>query len=550
MMKRFWTCESAPVLRALDAGHSPVLVSGIGAASRAHMAAALRRQTALPLVVICPDDSAADIMRRDLEALLDEPALLLLSREFGFYAADSASRTVEQKRLAALDALSRDAAPVTVCTVAALLQRTLPREALQSAAFLLAQGQQIEPEQVECELLHSGYVRREQVESVGQYARRGGILDIFSPAAALPVRMEFWGDEIDSMGFFDIATQRRTENVADCRVLPASEALPQLAPGGQEGLAAALDAEAAKSARSRAAERVKLAATLRADAERLRETGELPAPDRYLHLLYPRFTCALDYLPADALIFLDQPPKTAKLAEEQQKLLLEDLKVLLQSGALLGAGAEFRLPWSAAAERLTEFPMAMGDNFTQSRCVPEPRAIVSVTAKQLPSYGGNLEAACDDVRHYTATDNAVVVLAGDARRAAALQGFFAERDIRARLLQHLSDDVGAGECAIAVGALSGGFEYPASKLVVLTDAQILQPGFHRGKRKKKLPSDRKRLESYSDLSVGDLVVHEYHGIGRFAGIVQLKVDGADKDYVKICYAGSDGSMSRPRSWIS
>ena len=539
MIERFWTCESAPVLRALDAGQSPVLVSGMGAAIRAHMAAALRRQMGVPLVVICPDDAAAELMRRDLEALLQEPALLLLSRDFGFYAADSASRTAEQKRIQALDALVRDTAPVTVCTVAALLQRTLPREALRSAAFELRQGQEIDPEEVERALLHCGYVRREQVESVGQFARRGGILDVFSPYADTPVRMEFWGDEIDSMGLFDVTSQRRSENIPACRILPAAEALAQLAPGGVAGLAALLEAEAAKAARSRSAERSKLAATLRADAEKLRETGELPAPDRYLHLIYPALCCALDYLPADALLFLDQPPKTGKLAEDQQKLLNEDLKVLLQSGALLGAGAEFRLPWSMAVERFSDWPVVMGDNFTQSRCVPEPRAIVSVTAKQLPSYGGNLEAACDDVRHYLSTDCAVVVLAGDARRAGALKDFFAERDIPARLVDHLSASVAAGECAIAVGALSGGFEYPMSKLAVLTDAQILQPGFRKGKRKKKLPSDRKKLESYADLSVGDLVVHEHHGIGRFAGIVQMKVDGADKDYVKICYAGSD-----------
>ena len=539
MIERFWTIESTPVLRALDAGQSPVLVSGVGAASRAHMAASVRRQLGVPLAVVCPDDVAAETMRRDLEALLAEPVALLQGRDFAFYAADSASRDIEQKRIAALDALAREAFPVIVTTVAALVQRTLPREALLSASFELAQGQEIDPAQVECELLHAGYARREQVESVGQFARRGGILDVFSPAAELPVRMEFWGDEIDSMGFFDPVTQRRTGNTPRCRVLPAAEAISGLAPGGQEGLAAALEAEAAKAARSRASERGKLAGILRADAERLRETGALPAADRYLPFLYPVFRCALDYLPADALLFLDQPAKAAKLAEDQQKLLSEDLKVLLQSGALSGTGAEFRLSWDVAAERFGDFPVVMADNFTQSRCVPEPRAIVSVTAKQLPSYGGNLETACDDVRHYLATENAVVVLAGDERRSKALQDFFADRGIAARLIRHLSEPVAAGECAVSVGALSGGFEYPYSKLVVLTDAQLMQPGFRRGKRKRKLPADRKKLESYNDLSVGDLVVHENYGIGRFAGFVQMKVDGVDKDYVKICYAGTD-----------
>ena len=108
------------MLRAFDAGQCPVLVSGVGAAGRAHMAAALRKNLAMPLFVVCPDDSAAEVFQRDLEALLNESVALLQSREFTFYNADSASRAAEQKRLAALDTLAREAAPVTVCTAAAM----------------------------------------------------------------------------------------------------------------------------------------------------------------------------------------------------------------------------------------------------------------------------------------------------------------------------------------------------------------------------------------------------------------------------------------------
>jgi len=539
MESTFWTCESAPVLRAMDAGQCPVLVSGVGAASRAHIAAALRKQTGSPLFVLCPDDTAADTMQRDLQSLLNETVLLLQSRDFAFYSTDSASRSGEQKRLAALDALARETAPVTVCTLAALVQRSIPRNCLLSASFDLTDGQSISLEETEKSLLECGYVHRLQVDAPGQYSRRGGILDFFSPALPNPVRMEFWGDDIDSMGIFDLNTQRRIENLSACRVLPAAETLPQLTPGGQNTLADLLDAEAVKAGKSRSEARSRLAVTLRTDAEKLREKLSLTNADAYMGLIYPEFSCALDYIPADALVFLDQPVKTAKLAEDQMKLLNEDLKVLLQSGNLIGAFAEFRLPYESVLARLTDFPVFMGDNFTQSRCVPEPRAIVSITAKQLPSYGGNLEAACDDVHHYAESGYSAVVLAGDERRAKALRDFFAERNIASRLIHHVSDPVAQGECAIAVGGLSGGFEYPMSRLAVLTDAQILQQGLRKNKRTKKLPSDRKKLESYTDLSVGDLVVHEYHGIGRFAGIVQMKVDGIEKDYIKICYAGTD-----------
>ena len=539
-MNEFWTCESSQALQALEAGHCPVLVSGLGPAARAHLAAALRKQMDAPLVAVCPDDSAAEAMRRDLEALLEEPALLLQSREYTFYSADSASRSSEQNRLAALDLLAREQAPVIVCTAAALLQRGIPRERLHSAAFDLRDGQQISIETVEQQLLRCGYVHRLQVDAPGQYSRRGGILDIYSPAHANPVRMEFWGDDIDSMGLFDPVAQRRIENIDACRILPAAESLPQLFAGGETALADVLDTEAVKAARSRSEDKRKLAATLRSDGEKLREHAALPAADRYLHLIYPGFSCALEYLPPDAVVFLDQPPKIGKLCEDQAKLFAEDLNVLLQSGTLLGTGADFRMSWAECAGHLADFPVVMGDSFVQSRCVPAPRATVGITAKQLPSYGGNLEAACDDVRHYTGSGYAVRVLAGDERRAGALRSFFEERGIFARLIAHIADPVEPGACAIAVGALSGGFEYPQARLVVLTEAQLMNAGPRKTRRiTKKLPADRKKLNSCADLSVGDLVVHEYHGIGRFAGIVRMKVDGVEKDYVKICYAGSD-----------
>ncbi|MBR1496083.1 MAG: transcription-repair coupling factor [Oscillospiraceae bacterium] len=535
----FWTGELAPALRALDAGRSPVLLTGLGAAARAHMAAGLRKCLGVPLWVVCSDDSAAEAMRRDLESLLREPVLLLQGRDFNFYPTDSAGHGAEQRRLAALDAIGRGETPVVVSTVPALVQRSIPPALLRDCSLELRAGQEITLEAVEQKLLICGYVHRGQVEAPGQYSRRGGILDIFTPALENPVRMEFWGDEIDAMGIFDPATQRRVENIASCRILPAAETLPSLARGGEPGLADELGKEAAKCARSRSMERGRLAETLRADAEKLREAGAMSSPDRYMGLVYPDFACALDYLPPEAAVFLDQPARCALLAEEQEKQMQEDLKVLVSAGALLASQTRFRLPWAEAAERMTRYPLVLGENFTQGKCRPEPLSIVSITAKQLPGYGGNLEAACDDVRHYTASGFRVLVLAGDERRAGALRDMFFQRGIQAAPLREVDGPIAPGQAAVAVGALSGGFEYVRSRFAVLTDAQMLRPGFRKGKRKSKLPADRKKLESYADLKPGDLVVHEYHGIGRFAGIVKMRVDGAEKDYIKLCYAGTD-----------
>ena len=540
MSNKFWTSETEALFRALDAGGSPVLVSGLGSASRAHMAAALRREMDFTLFVVCPDEQSAEIMARDLESLLGEEALVLPSREFKLYSADSISRGDEQKRLAALSLLADGGVNICVCSLAALSQRSIPRETLLAASRTICDGDDISMEEVESALIRCGYVHRVQVEAPGQYSRRGGILDFFSPAYANPVRMEFWGDSIDSMGLFDLVSQRRIENIESCRILPSAETLPSLFDGGSSALADALTALALKAAKGKRSEHQLLSENLRADAERLRERCSLAAADRYMGIIYPQYSSALDYIPEDALVFIDQPSRCAQLSEDALKLLAADLEALMQSGSLMGASADFRRGWSECAEKLMDYPIVMGENFTTSRIFPEPRAIVNVLAKQLPSYGGSFETACDDVRHYISRGFSVLLLVSDERRASSLHSFFEERLITSRIISNISAPIHKGECVICVGALSGGFEYPNSSLAVLSDAQLIQSGLRKSRRKKRSgDSSRRKLESYADLSVGDLVVHEYHGIGRFNGIVKMKVDGIEKDYVKISYAGTD-----------
>ena len=233
-----------PYLR--ESGGLPALVSGLSAIHRANLAAALFEAGQSPIVVICPDESAADSFSRDLEAMTGVSPLMLLPREFCFIKNLAASHQAEQQRIAALNALIRGECPITVTTVSALLQRTMPPDVLRSAAFEIRDGGEYPPDELEAALLRCGYTRTEQVEGAGQFARRGGIMDFFSPMHAEPVRIEFWGNDVDSMGFFDVRTQRRTEALSTCRILPAAEALPELSIGGAGALADGLSAMAEK----------------------------------------------------------------------------------------------------------------------------------------------------------------------------------------------------------------------------------------------------------------------------------------------------------------
>ena len=530
--------EAAALPGLLESGGLPALVSGLSAVHRANLAAGLRLKTGAPLFVLCPDDTTAENFANDLRSMLGEEVTCLGMRDFTFYSTEAASRQAEQKRLAALFALAEGRSTVTVASIPGLIQRTLPPETLRRAAFELDAGGSYPIEDVEAALLRCGYTRTEQVEGPGQFARRGGILDFFSPSEHEPVRIEFWGDDVDSMGHFDVASQRRTEPLEKCVILPAAETLPEMTVGGRDALCREIESFAEKYGRRRTSENAAtLCATLRADADRLRGAALISDADRYLPVIYP-MASAVDYIPEDAVILFDQPGRCGERARDYTKQLAEDIRELTRRGVLAMSPDAFYLSWEALIKRLDDFPVYMAEAFTVGRSPLPPRTLTSIPAKQLPSYAGSAQAAADDVALYLKQDYRVVVLAADERRAKVLQEFFGGKDIRALIYQELKKLPEPGSCVICIGSVSAGMEYPGIRLAVLTDAQLIR-NKTRKKSEKKLPPGRQKIESCADLSVGDYVVHENHGIGRFAGIVKMQVDGLEKDYIKICYAGTD-----------
>ncbi len=527
--------EFPRLLAAIDSGKCPAAVSGLAAVHRAHFAAGIRENTGRSVVVVCADEGEADRMAEDLRALTRSEPLRLSAREFTFHNAAVVSRQWEHRRLSALRAMAAGEAPLVVCTVEALLQRTIPKTLLAQCAQMLRVGEAHDLPELAERLSAAGYARCEQVEGVGQFALRGGILDFFSPAYDRPVRAEFFGDEIDSMGLFDPATQRRTENLKEAEILPAAEVLPQLAPGGFPGLLEAMDQLIAKAQKSRSPKKDELVNTLIGDRERLEQGISFPALDRYLSLIYPQSATAADYFPEDAVVCFSESPRVGERAKNYLWQLEEDVKTLLDSGLLAGELSSFARTMDELMTALGEWPVCFLDSFTSSAFPARPRTLLDVMAKQLPSYGASLETAAGDLRHYQNEGFGAVVLASTEQRCLNLQALLREEKVRSAVDFVLHDLPEPGKAVICVGGLSAGFEYPDAKLAVLTEGSPAAPK----KYKPKKASNRQKLDSYADLSPGDLVVHEHHGIGRYVGMVKMLTDGIEKDYVKLAYAGAD-----------
>ena len=532
--------EYASLLEGLKERQSAA-VTGVGQINRSHMIAGLSHDLGKPIVVLCQDDMAARRTQEELKCFLGFPPPILPGRDLTFYDAAVVSRSWEQKRLRQLYELAAGQTPIQIMSWESLSQRTIPPAVLEKACFTLEPGKEYPLEALTARLVSSGYSRCGMVEGVGQFAVRGGIVDLYSPGEDAPVRLEFFGDELDTMGYFDPQTQRRTDNLEKMLVMPTRESLPGMHSQGTEGLLNDLQHLLSRQKRRKNLNTA-LISTLEKDIEKLQNDVYTLAADRYLTLIYPEAATGADYAPQDALWVLCDQGNLQRAARSRTEEVGLQLDSLLQTGLVAGELCDFVCQWEDFCKTLSRYTTVYFDAFGGS-AYPEaaaPRQLLPMTAKQLPSYGGNLDAAVADMAHYQKMEFGTLVLCGTRHRAELMQQMLREKNLSAFLAIPLNTLPKAGQILLSDGTLPYGMEYPLSKLAVLTEGQIIakaQP--KRRESQKKTATNRQKLNAFTDLTPGDLVVHENYGIGRFVAMEQMKIDGAVKDYIKIAYQGSD-----------
>ena len=515
-------------------------VTGVAQINRSHLIAGLYAHGERPVVLICQDDMTAKRLQQELAAFLGFTAPSLPNRDLTLYDTAVVSRSWEHRRLQQLYQLRTGQTRLQIFTWEALSQRTIPPKTLEKASFSLTIGDEFPLNELLVKLTCAGYSRCDMVEGPGQFAVRGGIVDIFSPASDRPVRAEFFGDELDTMGYFDPATQRRVENVETIVILPVAETQPALHPGGIAGLCKDLSSLITRQ-RRRKTPHEPLIKTLTQDLEKYGAGLSHSASDRYMALIYPEMATAMDYIPENAIVVLCDQSNLHRTSRTRVDEVGMGLDSMLQSGLLCGELCDFVCQWEDFCDQLKNRCTVYIDAFAGSSYPAErpPKALLPMTAKQLPSYGGNLDTAAADLAHYQKQEFSALVLCGTRRRAEMLQEMLHKRNLSAMLCIPLTTMPQPGQILLTEGTLPNGMEYPAAKLAVLTEGQLLARSEVKRQPKKKTATNRQKLNSFTDLSPGDLVVHEHHGIGRFVAMQQMKVGDAIKDYIKIAYAGTD-----------
>ena len=512
---------------ALDQGNTPCMMVGLSSVHKAHMIAGAYLKDRRPTLVIADDELSARRLTEDINAMLgEERAFFYPARDFTLREMETVSREYEQIRLGVLARIMNGSCGIAVAAIDAALQLTIPPEELLCRSFEIRTDSPVDLTDLSTRLLAAGYVRRPQVDGVSQFSVRGGILDFFPPQESAPVRLELWGDEVDSMSYFDLDTQRRTAPLDRMKITPACEVLfdspDALRQKIQEVIGSLKRGKAALAAKER----------LQKDLERLDAGLELNALDKFLPAAYSRKTCLVDYFDAP-LTFVSEFVNVKERAKNYLWQQAEDVKILLEEGELCEPLSQFclsfpelhhKIEWDGDAVYLEAFARTSPDLTLKS--------LINVTALQNSGWSGEVKLLREDLSSLLEQGYCCVVLAGTAKAASTLALDLRRQNIPADYVKDVKGIV-YRKVFVLEGNLSAGFEYPEIKFSLITNSKTLNVKRRKAKRK------GEEIKSLSDLSVGDLVVHVAHGIGVFDGIHKLDLHGIVKDYIKIKYAGAD-----------
>lgn len=455
-----------------------IQISGCVNTQKIHLLSGIGSGCGYKLVVFSNEEKAKKAYEEYL--LFGEETYLYPARDLLFYYADIKGKTLTNRRMEVLRAIAekKKEEPVTVITTMdAFLDGIISPDEIQKNRIHITGEDTVDLTKLEQDLTALGYERESQIEAPGQFAVRGGIIDVFPLAEEMPVRIELWGDEIDSIRMFDAKSQRSIENISEITIYPASENC-----FGNNGLVS-----------------------------------------------------FLKYFPEnETLLFYDEPHRLQETAETVEAEYTESLKNRADAGMKEEGEEELRV--FQTKDIISEMNRYSGIGLTtlESKCgLFKVRSVYTVQAKGVNPYNNSFELLTRDLKRLKRNGYRVVLLSGSRTRAKRLAEDLRDYDLSSFYSEDMQREVKPGEIMAAYGYASEGYEYPMLKFVVISESDI----FGRKKKKKKRKKYKgQRIQDFAELKPGDYVVHENHGIGVYKGIEKIEVEKIVKDYMKIVYA--------------
>lgn len=462
-----------------------IQIAGCVGSQKTHLAYALGDDCFYKIIAVSSELKAKQVYEE--YKVIEENVFLYPAKDLLFYHADIQGKYAIKKRMEVVKARLEEEPLTVITSFDGLMDTLLPLEKIRERAIRISDGETVDFEQLKRNISLLGYEREEQIEMPGQFAVRGGILDIYPLTEDGPIRIEFWGDEIDSIRGFDVESQRSFERVSEVVIYPSSEFE--------------------------------------------KEVGNKVS--------------FIDYFPLDStLLFLDEPARL----REKGEVVEEEIAQAYENRKEAGGEIETPIEIFSTSEVIAKMNQFSSIGFTAIEKKQKPfqvKETYSIQAKSVNPYNNSFESLTRDLKRLKRNGYRVVLLSGSRTRAKRLAEDLRDYDLKSFYSEDMQREVMPGEIMTTYGHVATGYEYPMIKFVVISETDI----FGRKKKKKKRKTyEGQKIQSFSELSVGDYVVHENHGLGIYRGIEKMEIDKIEKDYMKISYAAG-GNLYIPATQL-
>ena len=488
------------------------------------------------LIVTYSEERAKEIL--ESYSFFDRNILYYPAKDVLFYSADIHGHTILRQRMEVIRGIIEGSISTVVVSIDALLNKVVPLEEIRNHILTFRVGQSLNLDQIKKELVALGYEREDWVDGVGQFAIRGGILDIFPMSCDCPYRIELWGEEIDSIRSFDVESQRSIENEETLLVYPAAEMILDKN-RIERGLKRIEKEHKAYAKKLKEEFRTEEYARINREVEALKEElayfHSAMGVDSYISSFYEELAGFLNYLPQDTQIFVDEPDRVLSRAETCQIEFRESMIGRLEGGYMLPSQADVLFDYKEIAGKIAGRDTVLLSILGKEDSLFEPATRLQFDTRMVPSYRHNFEMLLKDIKRWKKEKYRILLFSPSASRGERMAKNLQDQDVNCFFSEDKDRILEPAEMMVTNGRLKSGFSIEEIKLVVLTEGDIFGQKKEKKKRKRKALYSGEKIESFDDLNVGDYVVHEKHGLGIYLGIEKIDVDGVTKDYISIEY---------------
>ena len=500
------------------------------------------------MLVICDTEKRAKELWEDFAQILSHYEVLYFpALEMIPYEVIAQSGELEQKRLEVLARLmlEKEKQFAVITTIEAISKKLLPAGDFLQGMLELNVGMILDPLTLKEHLVSFGYEYVEQVEHAGQFSVRGGIFDIYVPCYKNPLRLEFFDDEVDSIRFFETASQCSVEKLSSAWVVPGKEffLMPTAKENGIAKIRQQFSTQLEQLSKRKNREPLeRLQSKIGELLERLQQNTSFIGLEQYQTFFYPESESILDYMGHHLFLVLDEANRIQEAQEYQEKERRQNFSELLIKGGVLPGQAEYFWTLQELTEMVAQVEHISFSLLPKKSVFQQGEDRIAVDCQTIASFFGNPQMMVEELQSWQKQNYSILILLTSASKALRLQQMLADNDI---LCSWIADRYQAdpGKIYLAYGNISHGARFPQSRLVILSETEVFQQQKKRV-NKKFFQEDGQKITHLDDLKIGDYVVHLNHGIGRYMGVERLKVQDVERDYLIIKYA-DDGKLYIP-----